>query len=30
MSTTVPAPTNGHSKRDDGVRTYRGERPLRT
>ena len=25
MSTTVPAPTNGHSKRDDGVRTYRGK-----
>ena len=24
MSTTVPAPTNGHSKRDDSVRTYRG------
>ena len=26
MSTTVPAPTNGHSKRDDGVRTYRGRK----
>jgi flagellar biosynthesis GTPase FlhF len=26
MSTTVPAPTNGHSKRSDGVRTYRGRK----
>jgi flagellar biosynthesis protein FlhF len=26
MSTTVPAPTNGHSKREDGVRTYRGRK----
>ena len=26
MSTTAPAPTNGHSKRADGVRTYRGRK----
>ena len=26
MSTTVPAPTNGHSTREDGVRTYRGRK----
>jgi flagellar biosynthesis protein FlhF len=26
MSTTAPAPTNGHSKPEDGVRTYRGRK----
>src|SRR5512142_437379 len=26
MSTTAPAPTNGHHRKLDGVRTYRGRR----